>query len=63
VGEADFAAEIYFATKGWTRVALCKTLEAAARCAAQAYATQVDGQLPSQVRITKVDGSPLNAVA
>jgi hypothetical protein len=63
VGEAEFAAEVYFAGKGWKRVALCATLQCAARCAAKAYAAQVDGEMPSQVRITKADGSSLHAAA
>jgi hypothetical protein len=63
VGEADFAAEVFFARKGWKRVAVCPTLQCAARCAARAYAGQVDGHSPSQVRITKRDGSLLDAAA
>jgi hypothetical protein len=63
VGEADFAAEVFVAGKGWRRVAVCPTIQCAARCAAQAYAAQVDGQSPSQVRITKRDGSLLHAAA
>jgi hypothetical protein len=63
VSAPHFAAEIYFATKGWQTVALCITLSAAARLAAQAYSTPVDGELPSQVRITKRDGSRPSALA
>jgi hypothetical protein len=63
VGDGDFAAEVFFAGKGWTRVALCPTLQCAAQCAARAYAGQVDGESPSQVRITKRDGSQLHAAA
>jgi hypothetical protein len=53
VGGRHFAAEIYVARKGWQTVAFCVTLQAAARRAAQAYSTPLDGEMPSQVRITK----------
>jgi hypothetical protein len=61
--ERGFAADVYYAGKGWRRVAVCTTLAEAARRAAVAYAAPADGDSPSQVRITNRDGSPLRSAS
>jgi hypothetical protein len=47
-----FLAEVYVASRGWIKVGSYPTRAAAARRAAQAFVTTVEGSTVSQVRVT-----------